>query len=344
MIQLKYKKFMDKLQKLQNSFILRKYFVYIIVERKSVSLFIINEPVLTYFDKNCIHEDDDSQKLQERYRKYQDILKNLTMMSDALMRNVFKNRECTEYVLRTIMDRDDLKVTDQVIQKDYKNLQGRSAVLDCVACDAQGVRYDIEIQQDNEGASPKRARYHSGLMDMNTLEAGQDFENLPDSYVIFITKDDPLGDGLPAYHIDRKVRETQKDFADGAHMIYVNSKIQDDTKLGRLMHDLHCKNSGEMYSEVLAERFRELKESKEGVRYMCSEMDKIYNEGIIAGEQLGEQRGEQRGIEIGEMRAKKDAAQSLADMGLPAEQIAKAVKVSLLLAKQWISEEAELEK
>ena len=154
--------------------------------------------------------------------------------------------------------------------------------------------------------------------------------------MIFITKDDPLGDGLPAYHIDRKVRETQKDFADGAHMIYVNSKIQGDTKLGRLMHDLHCKNSGEMYSEVLAERFRVLKESKEGVRYMCSEMDKIYNEGISVGEQ--------RGVEIGEMRAKKDAAQSLADMGLPAEQIAKAVKVSLLLAKQWISEETELEK
>ena len=96
-------------------------------------------------------------------------------MSDVFMRNVFKKRECTEYVLQVIMGKKDLKVLNQVIQMDYKNLQGRSAILDCVARDADGKQFDVEIQQDNEGASPKRARYHSGLMDMNTLNAGQDF-------------------------------------------------------------------------------------------------------------------------------------------------------------------------
>ena len=52
------------------------------------------------------------------------------------------------------------------MQKDYKNLQGRSAILDCVVRDSDGKQMDVEIQQDNEGASPKRARYHSGLMVM----------------------------------------------------------------------------------------------------------------------------------------------------------------------------------
>ena len=70
--------------------------------------------------------------LETRYEKYKKILKNLTIMSDGFMRNVFKERECTEYVLQVIMNRKDLKVLDQVLQKDYKNLQGRSAVLDCV--------------------------------------------------------------------------------------------------------------------------------------------------------------------------------------------------------------------
>ncbi len=42
-------------------------------------------------------------------------------------------------------------------------------IMDCVARDSEGKQFDVEIQQDNEGASPKRARYHSGLMDMNTL-------------------------------------------------------------------------------------------------------------------------------------------------------------------------------
>ena len=122
--------------------------------------------------------------LEVRYERYKGIIKNFTLMSDIFMRNVFKKRECLEYVLQVIMEKQDLHVIDQIIQIDYKNLQGRSAVMDCVARDSTGKQFDVEIQQDNEGASPKRARYHSGLMDMNTLNPGQDFEELPESYVL----------------------------------------------------------------------------------------------------------------------------------------------------------------
>ena len=54
-------------------------------------------------------------------------------------------------------------------------------------------------------------------------------------------------------------------FQDEAYMIYVNSGRQDNTELGRLMHDLHCKNAEDMHSEVLAKRVYELKETQEGV-------------------------------------------------------------------------------
>ena len=131
-------------------------------------------------DENTLLNSD----LESRYEKYKGIIKNFTLMSDIFMRNVFKKRECLEYVLQVIMEKQDLYVIDQVIQKDYKNLQGRSAVMDCVARDSTSKQFDVEIQQDNEGASPKRARYHSGLMDMNTLNPGQDFEELPESYVL----------------------------------------------------------------------------------------------------------------------------------------------------------------
>lgn len=45
-------------------------------------------------------------------------------------------------------------------------------------------------------------------MDMNTLNPGQDFDDLPESYVIFITRDDALGYGLPIYHVDRKSKKS----------------------------------------------------------------------------------------------------------------------------------------
>ncbi len=59
-----------------------------------------------------------------------------------------------------------------------------------------------------------------------------------------------MKEGLPVYHIQRKVNDSNRVFRDGSHILYVNSQIQNDTKLGRLMHDLHCKNADEMYSEV----------------------------------------------------------------------------------------------
>ena len=273
-------------------------------------------------DENTLLNSD----LESRYEKYKGIIKNFTLMSDIFMRNVFKKRECLEYVLQVIMEKQDLYVIDQVIQKDYKNLQGRSAVMDCVARDSTGKQFDVEIQQDNEGASPKRARYHSGLMDMNTLNPGQDFEELPESYVIFITRDDILGYGLPIYHIDRQIKELEEAFQDEAHIIYVNSRKQDDTELGRLMHDLHCKKADEMHSPILAKRVYELKETQKGVELMCHEMEKIYSEGMESGEKRGE------------LKAKKETILSLAEMGIPVDKIEKAVNLNEKDVHKWIDE------
>ena len=194
--------------------------------------------------------------------------------------------------------------------------------MDCVARDSEGKQFDVEIQQDNEGASPKRARYHSGLMDMNTLNPGQDFDELPESYVIFITRDDILGYGFPIYHIDRHIKEADDSFQDEAHIIYVNSRKQEDTELGRLMHDLHCKNADEMHSPVLAKRVHELKDTQKGVELMCHEMEKIYSEGM----------------ENGELKKAKETALSMAEEGMDVKKIARLVKVSEDDIHKWIDE------
>lgn len=69
--------------------------------------------------------------------------------------------------------------------------------------------------------------------------------------MIFITENDVMKAGLPIYHIDRVVRETGKLFEDEEHIIYVNSQIKDETKLGRLMHDFSCTDAKDMYNKVL---------------------------------------------------------------------------------------------
>ena len=99
------------------------------------------------------------EELRAHYDRYRAVLSELTLMSDAFMRNVLKVTACAEYVLQVILGKKDLRVTEVIVQQDNKNLQGRSAVLDCVARDDDDIRYNVEIQQENEGASPKRARF-----------------------------------------------------------------------------------------------------------------------------------------------------------------------------------------
>ena len=281
--------------------------------------------------------------LEERYERYKEKIRRYTIMDDIFMRTVFKDKDCVEYILQVIMNKKDLQVIDQILQQDYKNLQGRSAVLDCVARDETFRQYNIEIQGDKkDGASPKRARYHSGLLDMNTLKPGEDFNKLPETYVIFITRKDELGYNRPICHIDRMVREEDDEFGDEEHIIYVNSKKQEDTELGRLMHDLHCKDAKEMHSDILSNRVYELKETKKGVEEMCRDMEEIYGEGMENGRILGLKEGEEMGRilglkEGGEKKARETAC-ILADMGMPIEQIAQAVRMPVEVARGWIEE------
>ena len=275
-------------------------------------------------------------ELEQRYIRYKDVIKELTIMNDIFMRNVLKKQECVEYILRTIMEMKDLQIMDHIVQKDYKNLQGRSAILDCVARDDKDKRYNVEIQQEAEGASPKRAKYHSGLLDMNTLNPGQDYEELQDSYVIFITRDDVLGEGMPIYHAERVIKETGGMFGDGSHIIYVNSSIQDEnTALGRLMHDLNCKNADEMYSEILAQRVTELKETEEGSDSMCEALEKLVQEFVQEGELRGELRGETRG----EIKKAKETAKSLSKEGMSVEKIAQVLREDEDTVRNWLSHE-----
>ena len=272
--------------------------------------------------------------LEQRYERYKEKIKHFTIMNDIFMRNVLKEISCTEYILQVIMNRTDIKVIDQTLQKDYKNLQGRSAILDCVAKDAENNFFNVEIQGENDGASPKRARYHCSLLDMNLLNPGDPFDSLPETYIIFITKNDVLGYNRPISHIQRRIKETEDIFQDGQHILYVNSKKQDDTELGRLMHDLHCEEADEMYSNILATRVHQLKETEEGVNQMCQELEEIYNE----GEQFGFLRGEQSGVQKGELKKARETTLALLEMGMSAEQIAKAVNLSIETIQSWISE------
>ena len=205
-------------------------------------------------------------------------LARLRLLDDDFMTKVFEDKECAEILLQIILDRKDLKVLRVQVQYTVKNLQGRSVRLDILAIDETGKIYDIEVQRDDKGAGTKRARYNSSMLDANITEPGEEFEKLPETYVIFITENDVLGGDLPIYHIDRTIQESKELFQDESHIIYVNSQITDETELGKLMQDFRCTNAKDMNNPVLAKRVSYFKENQEGVAVMCKEMELMREE------------------------------------------------------------------
>ena len=137
-------------------------------------------------------------------------IRNFRLMDDDFMAKFFEeNLECTEFVLRIIMNNPDLKVQSVHTQHEIRNLLGHSVRLDAYATDKNAKKYNIEIQRSDKGASPKRARYHSSVIDVNILPKGEDYDFLTETYVIFITEHDEMGAGLPIYHVDRMVKRQE---------------------------------------------------------------------------------------------------------------------------------------
>jgi uncharacterized protein (UPF0147 family) len=118
-------------------------------------------------------------------------------------------------------------------------------------------------------------------MDVENLDAGQEFNELPDTYTIFITEKDFFDKGLPVYLIHKMNFSTGEPFDDGAYIIYVNGEYRGDDELGRLMHDFNCNDAADMNYNIMAERTRYLKENQKGVNEMCKAMEEMRNDTAI---------------------------------------------------------------
>lgn len=223
-----------------------------------------------------------SSNLRQNPRNVNELVNELTLFDDDLMSRVFdKNIKATELLLRIILGKK-VKVISVTGQNEMKNHQvgGRNITLDVDAMDENGEEIDIEVQGNSEGAHVRRVRYHSSMVDSRMLKEGQAFRELKDSYVIFIYKHDKFRKGLPLYHVDRYVGETNEQFRDGSHIIYVNGNYKGNDEIGQLMQDFREKNPECMYYTELAESVKHFKEKEGGHEEMSEIVERYINERV----------------------------------------------------------------
>lgn len=189
-----------------------------------------------------------------------------------------------------------------------------------------------DLQRSDNGADPHRARYHSSVMDVENLDKDQDYRELPDSYVIFITEKDYYKAGKPVYVIQNINLTLGLPFEDGAHILYVNGEYRDDSDIGKLMHDFNCTSAEEMNFDLMAERTRYLKENPKGVGSMCKAMEELRVESYA--------EGKAEGVEIGKMEQAKKTALKLSRKGNSVEEIADLLGYDVDTVSSWIAPKA----
>ena len=247
------------------------------------------------------------------------VIRSLCMMNNRFMNFMLDdNKEAAQVFLRIILGDDKIKVKNVRIQSFIQNIYGHSSQLDILAQDSKGRYFNVEVQRSDEGAPARRARFYSSILDTHFLQPGKLYEELPDTYVIFITENDVLHDNLALYNIRRRIDENAKCFEDGSRIIYVNSQRRDNTALGKLMQDLYCTEPKNLHYHEFAERMEFLKYSKEGEEKMTD---------VI--EEYAARKAEALAKEAAKKAARKAAKEAAKEAAKKAEEKEQANRIEL---------------
>lgn len=242
-------------------------------------------------------------------------VRQLVPIDDVMFQKMAESKKVCQEIISTVMGQD-VEVVDVIPQDSIENLQGRSVRLDCLCRLKDGIYVNVEVQKPNNDDHEARVRYNASVVTANQTPKGSKFKDVAQVIVIYITKFDIFGDGLPIYHIGRVVRETGKTRTDGFTEIYVNASVKNyDDELNSNVSDLMDLFTDRM--KLNPEKFPEFSKRKN----MFVNTEKGENEMCEKVDQLARQREQEavlmtlfRGVEAGGVKvtfAAKEANLSL---------------------------------
>ena len=159
-------------------------------------------------------------------------LKELTIkdnfMFGAVMMDEGNCKGLLERVLQIPIDRVEISKEKSIVNHpEYKGVR-----LDVYVKDEKQTRYNVEMQVEKKPALGKRSRYYQSQMDMEMLLSGEDYAELPNTYVIFICDFDPFGEGKYRYTLRMKCEESAEvKFVDGRTIVFLNTHGKNESEV-----------------------------------------------------------------------------------------------------------------
>ena len=255
-------------------------------------------------------------------------LEELVFHDDFMFAGVMMEEENCRCFLERVLEMAIEKVEISTEHSFFFNPECKSIRMDVFAKDVNRTHYDIEMQLVKKDSLEKRSRYYHSQMDMEMLEKGKRYSELPDAYVIFVCNFDPLGEKKCRYTIRKHCEETGRTFADGVCTVFLNTKGENrdevPKELAALLDFVKADLAGseadyeDPFVEQLQNSMRRIKNSRRmGERYMMFEQymqeyvqehaDEIREEaraeglkqGRTEGLEQGRAEGREQGLEQG---------------------------------------------
>ena len=244
-------------------------------------------------------------------KKQNKLFDELTIADDFMFGVVMRNPELckplVEMLLGIRIEHIEYQETQKIIDL---TADSKSVRLDVYVEDEKHSVYDIEMQTSNKRNLPKRSRYYQGMIDLNLIDKGADYEELNKSFVIFICTFDLFGEGRYIYTFENRCAQNTGLLLNvGAIKVFVNTKGiggDVDVKLERLLKYIDAGIPSDEYTEKLDKCVRRIRGNEKWRRdYMTLYMrereifKEAREEGYAEGREQGLEDGLKQGLEDG---------------------------------------------
>ena len=158
---------------------------------------------------------------------------NLTIQSDFIFKKVMSRKRICKHLLEELLQIEIADINYIEAEKTIDpNYPSHGIRLDIIVADDKNTHYNLEMQvknnknpNTNTHVLPKRSRYYQALLDFDLLQAGQPYDLLPPTFIIFICVFDFFEQGNYVYTLKKRCLENlELELPDEATTMILNTK------------------------------------------------------------------------------------------------------------------------
>lgn len=264
----------------------------------------------------------------EQYSKaIRETAENLRIIDDAMFRLVAERKEVCQEILRTLLDRPQLKVVSVTPQCVITSLH-REIILDVLCILENGTYMNIEMQKGSGNDDIKRNRFYASSTTAAYTPKGTDFSDIPQVTILYITEYDALHNGQMITHVKRcmKTNEGYAPVDDGEDIFFANTVVKDGSDKSELLQLFLRKDVFEdaKFPE-LSKAVKYFKETEGGFGEMCKTVEDYAKSYAEEREKIVREEGRSEGLAEGRSEGltagRLEAIRKMLGSGLSREMI-----------------------